>query len=431
MKYNTFILASMLLTTFFVQAQESGKKGYNLGALPAVSFNTDEGFQYGAIVNLFNYGDGSRYPRYDQSYYLELSKYTKGSSVLRFYFDSDQLIEGLRTFADISYIDETMVDFYGFNGYKSRYSKSLEESNRAWYKISQKQARLLLDLKGNLGGSHFYWVGSFNLVNYKVAPVDYKKLNQNEDYEALSPGNSMYEKYTNWNLIKNEQADGGLVSALKAGFGYDSRAVLNNPDKGLCSEILLEWAPGFMNESPYARYSVLHRQYFNLVREKLNLAIRLGMQGKIGNRSVPFYRNNVLMSPFANRTNPTGLGGTNSLRGILRNRVTGDAFAFCNTELRWKAWKFRLLNQNFYLGINGFFDAGQVVDPINWNISNVSTQDLANYFSLNAEDGLHSSVGGGMKLAMNENFVISCEWGKSLDKRDGEKGMYINLNYLF
>lgn len=53
------------------------KKGFGFGAIPAVSFDTDLGFQYGAIVNLYDYGDGTIYPKYNHSLYLEWSRYTK------------------------------------------------------------------------------------------------------------------------------------------------------------------------------------------------------------------------------------------------------------------------------------------------------------------------------------------------------------------
>jgi len=425
MKRN-IILALIILTFTSLQAQETAKKGFNLGVLPAVSFNSDEGFQYGAILNLFNYGDGANYPKYDQSYYLELSKYTKGSTVMRFYFDSDQLLKGVRTFIDLSYITEDMLDFFGYNGYQSEYSSSLESSNRAFYKMSQKQFRLLADFRGNLPIEHLYWEASYNFVNYMNGSINYDKLTD------LTPGESLYEKYVGWNVIKAKEADGGIVSAFKAGVLYDTRNALNNPDKGFSSEALIEIAPGFMNESPYARYSLMHKHYQCLIEDRLNLAVRIGVQGKIGKNEIPFYRRTVFMSPFANRTSPTALGGANSLRGIMRNRIVGDAFALGNFELRWKVLNFRLINQNFYLGLNGFFDTGYILDPIDWDLSNLSQDDKTNYFNLDTKDRFHSSLGGGLKVAMNQNFIVSVEMGKPLNESDGSKmGTYINLNYLF
>lgn len=431
MKRN-ILLAFLILTCSCIHAQESAKKGFNLGVLPAVSFNSDEGFQYGAILNLFNYGDGTKYPNYDQSFYLELSKYTKGSTVLRFYFDSDQLLKGVRTFADLSYISEDMLDFFGYNGYQSDYSMTMESANRALYKMSQKQLRFLADFRGNLPVEHLYWEASYNFVDYRNASVNYAHLNENSDFTALTPGESLYENYQNWNILSAKEADGGIVSSFKAGLLYDTRNALNNPDKGFSSEALIELAPSFMNESPYARYSLIHKHYQSLIKDRLNLAVRLGVQGKIGNNNIPFYRRTVFMTPFATRTSPTGLGGANSLRGIMRNRVVGDAFALGNFELRWKVLNFKFINQNFYLGLNGFFDTGYILDPIDWDLSSLTPTEKTDYFNLDSEDGFHSSIGGGLKVAMNQNFILSVEMGKPLNESDGSKmGTYINLNYLF
>lgn len=34
------------------------KTGLNFGPLPAIAFDADKGFQYGAILQIYNYGDG-------------------------------------------------------------------------------------------------------------------------------------------------------------------------------------------------------------------------------------------------------------------------------------------------------------------------------------------------------------------------------------
>ena len=41
--------------------REKKKQGWTFGALPVVSYDTDIGFQYGALVNLYKY-DSTRYP---------------------------------------------------------------------------------------------------------------------------------------------------------------------------------------------------------------------------------------------------------------------------------------------------------------------------------------------------------------------------------
>ncbi len=109
------------------------KKGWNLGALPVVSYNSDLGFQYGALVNLYDYGDGSKYPKYDHSIYFEASWYTKGSGLFRFYYDSENLIKGIRVSADVSYIPDQTYSFYGFNGYDAVYNHDWEEASSDEY----------------------------------------------------------------------------------------------------------------------------------------------------------------------------------------------------------------------------------------------------------------------------------------------------------
>jgi len=104
------ILSGLLLvavTTLFAQNEDKKKEvtkdGWNFGALPTITYDSDLGFQYGALVNLYDYGDGSGYPNYNHSLYFEVSRFTKGSGINRFFYDSDKLIKGLNTWVDIRY----------------------------------------------------------------------------------------------------------------------------------------------------------------------------------------------------------------------------------------------------------------------------------------------------------------------------------------
>ncbi|PKP36754.1 MAG: hypothetical protein CVT97_08150, partial [Bacteroidetes bacterium HGW-Bacteroidetes-14] len=57
------------------------KKGWNFGPLPAIGYNSDLGFQYGALTDIFYFGDGSRFPEYIHKFNVEVSQYTKGTGV--------------------------------------------------------------------------------------------------------------------------------------------------------------------------------------------------------------------------------------------------------------------------------------------------------------------------------------------------------------
>src|SRR5690554_3382953 len=134
-----FLVALFLLVGLYLSAQEGaekkeGKSGWNFGVLPAVSFDADLGFQYGGLVNLYNYGDGSRFPLYDHSLYFEVSRYTRGSGIYRFYYDSDRLLGRVRLTVDVTYMPEQAYDFYGFNGYESVYNSGWEDERSPDYR---------------------------------------------------------------------------------------------------------------------------------------------------------------------------------------------------------------------------------------------------------------------------------------------------------
>jgi len=131
-----------------------------------------------------------------------------------------------------------------------------------------------------------------------------------------------------------------------------------------------------------------------------------------------------------------GLGGQRSLRGVMRNRVVGDAIVYANLELRWKIVEKKLFNQNFYIAVNLFSDAGQVTKKIAVAEAFDQLPDVqllfnkSDYYQPGSEK-LHWSAGLGLKLAMNENFILSADYGRAFEIQDGESGLYIGLNYLF
>ena len=119
------IISNILaVTAIYAQSDTTFRKtGFSFGALPAIAYDNDLGFEYGVLTNLYWYGDGSTYPRYNHSLYLEASRYVAGTYLLRSYFDSHTLIPGVRTTADITWFNDLTCDFTGFNGAESIYRR--------------------------------------------------------------------------------------------------------------------------------------------------------------------------------------------------------------------------------------------------------------------------------------------------------------------
>jgi outer membrane protein assembly factor BamA len=208
--------------------------------------------------------------------------------------------------------------------------------------------------------------------------------------------------------------------------------------KGVWAEAGVEVVPEFLGaESSFGKFYFTWRQYFTLKERDLSFAYRLGYQTTLFGEVPFYYQGQIIVSELRGATSE-GLGGSKSLRGLLRNRVVGDGFLYGNAELRWKMVHFRFINQNFYLGTNYFVDAGMVTSPVdvdmaafsNYLADNYAGESINNYLK-DVKDSPHVAAGLGLKLAMNENFVISVDIGKALKAQDGDMEFYIGLNYLF
>ncbi len=446
----TFILLLLTFFTFTLSAQEKKvKTGWKFGgALPAVTFDSDLGFQYGALAEFFNYGDGSKYPGFFDHTYTEISRYTKGSGIYRFMYESNHLIPGVESISDLSYLPDKANNFFGFNGYESVYNKAWEDDesslyrSRMFYRFERNQFRFKNDFQGKLSGDHLKWSAGFAFQDFTISSVDIDKLNKGKSAAEqlpevlVMPG--LFERYQSLGLITANEANGGWVNTLKAGLTWDSRDNRPNPMKGLWTEVGIEVAPKFLgNDWGFSRFYITHRQYFTLIEKNLSLVYRLGYQAKLSG-DVPFFYQSQVITSRLTGANSEGLGGSKTLRGVQRNRVIGDGFFMGNVELRWKPVYFKFLKQDCYLGLNGFFDFGRVTKKISMPANLQSTfntlydgsETYSDYFRPGTEK-FHMSTGTSVMLAMNQNFVVAIDFGKALNVQDGNIGFSIGLNYLF
>ena len=127
---------------------------------------------------------------------------------------------------------------------------------------------------------------------------------------------------------------------------------------------------------------------------------------------------------------------------FLRISGTGN-----RTRIRCRYFR----RQHFYIGLAPFFDLGLITQPYKLDSQVVKTayaadkdplkKELSEYFVLDAEGNIdqskvylpHMAAGVGLKVAMNENFVLSVDWAMSLNEQDNAKwaNFYIKMGYLF
>ena len=405
------------------QKEEKSIEGWNVGILPAIAFDSDLGFRYGALIKPINYGRPTVYPAYKHMLYAEWSHTTKGSDLKQFKFDSEYLIPGIRVTAVARLENEQAADFYGFNGYEGFYSPNVvDTTSRMFYKTDRQSLRLITDFQGPIIGRTLRWFGGLGHYRVNLGPVDIAKLNEGkEEADQLPDIDGLYQNYVDWGVIPSEQADGGNVTMVKAGLVADTRDNEPNPNQGIWTEAFLIASPGFIgNKSPYTALVVTHRQYFTIFPDRLTFAYRLNYQSTLTG-STPWYMLSFRQSTYNNVGE--GLGGTYNLRGVLRNRILAEGSLGGNFEFRWKFLKFQVAGQNIYLALSPFVDMARVTRRYEYTeVPQMLQGD---------KDGFHWSYGAGLHIAMNQNFIVAVDYGLAADKRDGKSGLYIGLDFLF
>ena len=461
MKKNRCIIVIGLVSLLFYstiglgQEEQKVKTNWNLGALPSISYDADLGFQYGALANLYYYGDGSTYPEYLHSFYVEAAYTTKNYGLFRFFYDSKYLIPKHRLSVDVSYLPDAMCDFFGYNGYQSIYKDKWRNSKkytaeegyktRAFYKYKRDIFRFSADIQGAIH-NHWKWAAGLGILNYKIDIVDVKMLNKGKKPGKMLPDTleGLYEKYVNWNIIDASEKKGGFHPYLRGGLIYDSRNKESNPSKGMYIDAFLTYSAAFGQQKKYnnLKLNLNFRHYIPIYKDYVSFAYRVGTQLLIAGES-PFYTNTYMNTLYIQRVLYEGLGGGNSLRGILRNRILANGFAFSNVELRVKVWKFDIGKQHFYLGVNPFFDIGMITQAYKFDADEIKTimavaspeDKFSNFFNPDPKAVYlpHMSAGVGIKIAMNENFILSVDWAVPFDKQDGAglANLYIKIGYLF
>ena len=429
------ILLAAALTT--VNAQEEIKKtGINFGPLPAIGYSSDLGWHYGALTDIYQYGDGSVYPDYKWKINVEASWYSKGNSVYHAFFDSKYLVPGIRVSADVSYFGNKTDNFYGFNGASSLYVPELDKitDGQGLYLMRRDIFRTLLMFQGKFGeDSHWGWAAGVTYWNVRTGHAVNKGL-------VAANDRSLYDIYVENGIIPAAEKDGGQHLEFKAGVVFDTRDHENNPTRGTNIEAYIYGSPDIISkhDNSYLKMAIHVKQFFPL-GERIVIGAHLGSQFLLAGNT-PFYMLSTIQTINLKQIRPEGLGSTCTVRGTVYNRLQGNSYAWANLEFRWTFVKFRWINQNWALTTNPFFDMGMVISPYRLEQMKTLLSDktpvagnytAADFYRQQAEK-LHMSAGIGLHVIMNQNFNINFEFGKCFDPNDG-KGLGINvgLNYIF
>ena len=435
------------------------KTGLNFGPLPAVAFDADKGFQMGALLNIYDFGDGSTYPNPYSQWYFEASFFTKGSQLFVISYDNKTLIPGVRWSSNFTLTNDKAMDFYGFNGYMAHYDHETvalgkdKTSDTPIYTPKYRMNRVAVlfktDFTGNIWNNKLFWEAGYHLSylkhGYNGQALNLDKINKGKDENKLFPKDEepIFDLYRKWGIISEEEAWGGFNSSLRLGLLYDTRDKEGAPSRGIWAEAHTTLAPKWLGTSiPYYRYSATFRHYLPIVENDiLTFAYRLNYEGTFG-KDAPYY---VLpfITVMGQSYDRDGMGGYRTIRGIMRNRVQGLDMASYNVELRWRFVNFALFNQNIAFGLSIFSDGTMVTR--NYDMTFRGEEQYRGEYDEYMKQGLskdrpHITVGGGLRFIMNQNFIVAFEYGLPISKfssnplikgQDGNGAFYINTGYLF
>ena len=439
------LLAALALlasaSVLIAQEEKEVKTGWSMGVLPCATYSVDNGLQYGAFGDVYYYGDGSTYPDPVHKISWEASHFTKGKTRLYLGYDSKYLIPNMRVNASLTFVNDPMYNFWGFNGpaalsdYDLWANKTVTPSVN-YYGMSRKMYRGLVNIQGRLA-DNLNWAAGVNIWKWEMGDMRESEKNENR----YSVENTLYRDYIAIGAIKEEEAKGGWATEMNMGLVYDSRDIEAAPNKGI-------WAEAYLNGDPFRKYLKACAYFRNYIDIPIHIpagdpvfAYRLAWQQTIAGET-PFYMiQNVPLLVQRNMISE-GFGSSNTIRGIRENRILTEGFAWVNAELRVKLVSFKAANQFFYIAMNPFFDAGIVTKNYRQDVfGNAANTVDAKLAALNVPTSIYDttkagdivySAGAGLKIAMNQNFIVSVELAKCLYKPlDAGMWIGIGINYQF
>jgi len=432
MKTTIAILLGLLLSEF-IKAENQGTEEsvpgkvpgrYALGVIPALNFDADLGFRYGGGFNFFDYDHAGNRTDYEQYLQLRLINSTGGTLLAQGIHESTTLIKNKFVVAESSFLVDTKMDFFGFNGsqavYHAAFSNPMHPQfiSEDYYTYKRKKIRLRLDVQHPIKQSNWRLLTGYTFNHFRAQSISIVDEN--------SPVSSLFENYKEWGLIRKDEMEGGIISLLTIGLVYDTRNQNCYCTDGIWFEGLIYYAPQWLGSQSFSKLVLTYRQHKSIMNERLTFSFRISSQQKISGQ-IPFY---MLPTIFDSRLKQDGLGGAFSLRGAFRNRLAADGFVFSSIEAKLKFWQFNLFRQDFFINAALFYDNAYITQTYQLDLSHVPEKELAVHFN-NDKQAVHHSWGPGLYIVFNKNNIITINYGFVTNQQDGRGGLYIGSSLLF
>jgi hypothetical protein len=436
----TLVIACLCLLTGDALAKKRKKdtgppkpNRIEFGALPAINYDTDLGFGFGAIASVARFATGYRpYKwRLELQAYATVKRAPGQGAQLPFHDDylnmdfPGLLGNRLRITGRVGFRKFANTGYYGF-GNASRSEKPWEaidpDEDLAAYQAAHRYHSF----------DHIY---PLLLANARIKLWDRSTPEQRKRIEALVGINATYNIVRPYKDSKLEQdiaslrddtqdaktlarllrgTDPAMLLLLNLGLLFDTRDHEFTPTRGTFTELSVRSSPGVQQDLRYAAFALNTAWYKALVGEYLSFAIRGAADVIVGD--APFYE----LTRFGALQPRDGPGGGWSLRGVPRQRYSGKVKLIQNLELRSLFWRFNVGKSRFVVGAVAFLDAARI-----W--ADLRGTQLA---GVNVDGGTFKvGTGGGLRVRWGETLVIRFDGAYSPTEKT--PGFYVDIGHVF
>lgn len=432
-------LAVGLLTASAEARKEKKSKGppkperIEVGALPALSYDTDLGLGFGLIASVARFSPGYRPYRWRLELLLSANAKRAPGKGIEVPFHDDYLNmdfpglagDRLRITARVGFRKFANTGYYGFgndSAAEEPWTGLDPDENLKAYQAARRYHRF----------DHIY---PLLLFNARVKLWDRSSVLQRRRIEALFGLNTTYNIVRPYPTSKLEhdiaetQTDtpdaktlGNLLQGtephtlmvLSVGALFDTRDHEYTPTRGTFTEVSVRASPGVQLGMRYAGFTLNSAWFKSLVGEYLSFAVRGVADVIVGD--APFYE----LTRFGALMPRDGPGGGWSLRGVPRQRYAGKIKLIQNLELRSMFWKFTIKKSRFAVGAVAFLDAARI-----W--ADLHRTELGGE---NIDGGSFKlGTGGGLRVRWGETFLVRFDGAYS--PTDKSTGFYVDVGHVF
>ena len=289
---------------------------------PLINFNLDDGLLMTAGVQFMRRAYGKT--NFSSSHLFEGTYSTAGARSLGYYGLFREVIRSWDIELEAGVADPSRYFF--FFGLGNETKKSDNQFMDGFYRTRYSSYNLSLGMKVD------FWKRSRFGVYARY-----------ENNEAQIPDNTIL--FQENDVLGVDKAN---IALLRAELDLDLRDNPNFPDKGM--RFFFSHDNGFLTTNANSNFgkTLVFLESYSTLRTYLPLTLALLVGAGDSYGEIPFYRQ------FA-------LGHRDYLRGYRKNRFTGDAMAFVNTEVRLELVKKERNVIPFRFGIKGFFDTGRII----------------------------------------------------------------------